>query len=267
MVNETLTRPGLPTTRADRLRIQIWWLGSGTTPVFLQVRQLLTEGRESITNEQITADASANPVSLSFPLTDGYLLSASLISTTGSPSFGQLYGTIALQSGNNAVATNTLQLAAGFITQAPSLNYPFTPSRIAADITPDDAEDLPTAPAAGAPLILTFNTQGKHRLTGLAFRFTADANAANRTILATFSSPNGALYTLTSRTNITATQSREIWFWSGENLPADNALQHYVPLTFFPFIQALEVTVTANNMQAGDAIENVISFTQSRPFA
>lgn len=114
-------------------------------------------------------------------------------------------------------------------------------------------------PAAGAILTITVPTDHRSELINLSFKFTADANAANRGF--TITHKRGTIHNLIGflLDNITANEIKRLCF---NNFQSHwlSSLGDYcpIPIASFPFVEEADTfDINVVNKQAGDQISEV----------
>lgn len=242
----------IPTTRGDRLLVRLSTRFEGPIDVDLQIQFEESNGTVNYTNQIVSVPASTRQSELAIPLTDGRLLrvAASRPGTTDPP--GYVYIQLAVLRGNVIQNPNILYLNNGYITSGNAVLYPpdLSPGSLQIDMMP--LAEAPTGSGPGAGIALTVLGANFGEFTFGAFTFTADANAANRTIRVRLSDANGIQCTLLGRTVITANEERIINLWRGPNIPDDNTTSHYIPLPELLWLSDPAIAISAINIQAGD---------------
>lgn len=247
-----LSSSAVPVNVDDRLRLIFRNITGNNLTGYLRVLFENQDGSLGWTSEEVSIASSAGTTAAYFPLFPGRLLYVSLTCGNSTIQAGTLWVEISIIHGSVNAISQILYLTSGNLETESFIAFPYNSPLPPSNVIPGTITPTINDPAAGSGFFWDPSSISTAELIAGAFTFTADANAANRTISVTFDSAGSSIVLLTSRTNITATQTRRIIFWRGDNIPTDTTTAHYIPIPIDLRATQLVVTVTANNMQAGD---------------
>lgn len=202
-------------------------------------------------NHTPNTDRSAALISERFG--EGYLLSALVFPSTGTPRRGQCFVELGILRGVEAAAAMVHILAADYVTASEALAFPGSIVRSSVDGPGMLRSITGTDPAANTEITEAVPTNARWAFHGAYFTLVTDANPANRRVFVTLS--DGAnVYLASVSASTQAASSTEYYSVGGHGVSSASVSGvHFVPLPdAIPMFQGWQIDTLTSNMQVGD---------------
>ena len=214
--------------------------------------------------ETFTVPAAGGVNIPEYSLTNGRILSISLHTSTGTAPIGTVFAVIYIRHGKPDTGANRLPITSGVVAFQNPLLYPGSVPSSAIEKPAENTTLEIANPGAGLGFSYAPTGIAYPELVAGSFNFIAAAAAANRTIVAEFTSSGNIIARVTTRTNIIISETRRIVLWSGPNMPADDTANHYLPIPRNQSYKNWQLAVTANNIDAGDEFQGIFIVTRQQ---
>jgi hypothetical protein len=257
-----LTSQAIDLQNGDRIRVTIWHQLALPPALFLRYVILPPTGDASNSVETIVVPAASSPATLTYVLSKGLLISAVLFTTDSSIVPGQIQASIAVQRSNIATGQTLLPLISGPISTGYALNFPFSPSQDAAAVVPGVQRIQPTPPAVGAPFTVTLPDQVLSQILFASWEMDTDATVASRQAYIAIIDGSG----VEQRSYSAQTQAASLSYsyaTTSNVVPTANpaaSTKFNIPFPAFNYGISGTITISAANLQAGDAIGNLVFY-------
>jgi len=163
----------------DQLLIRV--RNSNAAPLLhVFARLLLPDGTVVPNDWAIVPDATRAVNSFTFPLDEGFLLSAAVVATAAGVTRGQCYVQVVLLRGNVTQNFQGYLLTEGYVSNTTALGFPGGPSSYAFEGRGTLRSIGGTTPAAGAEISETVPTAAIWRLISFRYTLVTSAAVANR---------------------------------------------------------------------------------------
>lgn len=193
---------------------------------------------------------------------NGWILGCTIFPTSGTPTATSLYAAAGIRTGGSGQGNESHVLVQGNITNERRLSFPWfvSSSRLSSGVGIPTNRVVPD-PAQATDWSITVPAGETWKMTGLTFRYVADANAASR-IPKLVVEKNSTDYLLGGTvTSLTANQDKtHITNYNNDDPAANNAITPLVyPITII--LEAGDILKTdTSNMQVGDQISKILLF-------
>jgi hypothetical protein len=254
--NKTLQLAGGASRYVDgteTIRLTAFSAAAGVT-LALSGRVLVDDGRVVPFNHRLapTSDRVATIFETTLPC--GWLLGASARVTGGAPADGLTYGAISIGYGAGAQFTELEVLAAGTITAARKIAFPFGPILGPLDSPGALRAIVGTDPAAGAEVSETVPTGARQELIAFRVTLVTDATVASRNPILILDDGANAFYHMASMLPITASLTSAVAWGKAAQLSI--AAVNSVPTSALPvdndLLGGFRIRTSTAALQAGD---------------
>lgn len=175
-----------------------------------------------------TTDRLVNTVTV--PLGAGWLMTAQLVASAGTPRRGQCFARVELVSGIAASADSLATILQGYVLDTSGLAYPGSPIESSTSGRGVVRSVLGTDPAAGVEISEAVPANARWRLIGVAYTLVASAAVANRTPILTIDDGATILWTSSSAVAVTASQTAKYRAAAGVPFFTVDTREYQLPL-------------------------------------
>lgn len=217
------------------------------------VRLLLPDGTISPNDFTVTPDATRAVNTFSFPLDEGFILSAVVFSTSATLLRGQCYVRLLIFRGSLTQQFVGHMLCEGYVTTATSIAFPVGPQEYARSGAGVMRSITGATPAAGTDIVETVPTGAVWRLSAFTARLGTDATVPSRQPILLITDGTSTLAGGGPGAGIGASNTQTFtWTEYGQSVAArNNWLFGNVPVMHY-LSPGYTIQTTTSNLVAGD---------------